>query len=508
MNISSIEKFLKNGYYLETIDSAGNRIGVTEENLKQLNGSRVFTELWNVVLICTRDEKFALSQKEEDALIVKDEESRYIVIFKNKDLPYGTVKYFSYDTFVEVKGKEILYVSDCYVVNILRFLNVNYIDDETAKMIMAGNDMPTEIKTVLSPVSEIEPVNWLWKYHIPIGELSVIAGKPGQGKTWVALDIAARLSAGYTFPDGSDAPIGKTIYYVGGSEDRKDSIYRRLEGLKAEKKNIRVVDKMERTLTTKDGRIITVEEAPTITTIINSLADACWRFNNEKENEKEKVKVRLVVLDSMTSLVDPGVDIYKSNEVTALMNKLSMKAKELGVAVILIMHHKKGKEDRPDDRVVGSIGFVSSARILWHVDRWKDDPKERIFTQGKNNLCAPQPSYRFCVEPVYDSGDLVDTTTARVNWLGKEDYDANSYEEVKEEKMTMSKKAEIWLRKQLENNTQGLERQEILNRAEGIFNERLLERTIKRIGIVEKNGKVSFWKLKEVGNDEKKVEGG
>jgi hypothetical protein len=169
------------------------------------------------------------------------------------------------------------------------------------------------------------------------------------------------------------------------------------------------------------------------------------------------------------------------------------------------MHHKKGKEDHADYKIAGSYGFVSCARVVWHVDRWKDDPHERILTQGKNNLCAQQPSYRFCIEPVFE-GDLVDAMTAKVNWLGKEDYDANSYEEEKDEgKVTMSKKAEMWLMKQLENNPQGLERQEILNRAAGIFNERLLERTIKKIGMVERNGKVSFWKLKDVGGGNNNV---
>jgi hypothetical protein len=163
------------------------------------------------------------------------------------------------------------------------------------------------------------------------------------------------------------------------------------------------------------------------------------------------------------------------------------------------MHHKKGKEDHADYKIAGSYGFVSCARVVWHVDRWKDDPHERILTQGKNNLCAQQPSYRFCIEPVYE-GDLTDAMTAKVNWLSKEDYDANSYEEEKEQKITMGEKAKKWLQKQLEDSSEGLERQEILNRAEGIFNRKLLERIIKDIGVIEKNGKIAIWKLKNVGN--------
>ena len=40
---------------------------------------------------------------------------------------------------------------------------------------------------------------WLWEGHIPRGMLTIIAGDPGQGKSAVALDIAARVSSGKPF---------------------------------------------------------------------------------------------------------------------------------------------------------------------------------------------------------------------------------------------------------------------------------------------------------------------
>jgi hypothetical protein len=449
-----------------------------------------------VVVIYTRDISLInkLSTQEKAPLILHFVDNKHIIIFKNNIIPDNTKKYLSYDTVVKVE-RMLVDISECNTTYYPRYDDIPYVSEEMIRAISVASDNPIHVKPVISTEYKTEPIHWLWKNHIPVGELTVIAGKPGQGKTWVALDIAARLSTGNRFPDGSDAPICKTVYYTGGSEDSRDSIYMRLRGLKANMKNICVVDTMQGLVTTKEGQQVEIQEPPTITTIIDTLA----RTIIEAVLVGGETNVKLVVLDSVTSLIETSVDIYKSNEVAAVMNRLRTIAKKLQVAVIMIMHHKKGKEDHADFKVAGSYGFVSCARVVWHVDTWKDDKKERIFVQGKNNLCPQQPSYRFRIEPIF-TGDLVDSTITQVNWLGKEDYDANSYEEEKEHKITMREKAKKWLQKQLEGNSQGLERQEILNRAEGIFNRKLLEKIIKDIGIIEKNGKIAIWKLNDVGN--------
>ena len=48
-----------------------------------------------------------------------------------------------------------------------------------------------------------QETEWLWNGHIPIGELTCIAGYQGFGKAFLTLDIAARLTTGKPWP-GSD----------------------------------------------------------------------------------------------------------------------------------------------------------------------------------------------------------------------------------------------------------------------------------------------------------------
>jgi hypothetical protein len=41
-----------------------------------------------------------------------------------------------------------------------------------------------------------QPVEWLWQHRLAAGTLAMLSGKPGSGKTWVALAIAAALTRG------------------------------------------------------------------------------------------------------------------------------------------------------------------------------------------------------------------------------------------------------------------------------------------------------------------------
>jgi len=54
----------------------------------------------------------------------------------------------------------------------------------------------------LVPFSQIKEqrIEWLWPGRFPIGKLSLIAGTPGDGKTTIAIDLAARQSNGADLP--------------------------------------------------------------------------------------------------------------------------------------------------------------------------------------------------------------------------------------------------------------------------------------------------------------------
>ena len=53
-----------------------------------------------------------------------------------------------------------------------------------------------ELKIISMDEVQSKEVNWLWYPYIPYGKITIIQGDPGEGKTTLALRLAALLSKG------------------------------------------------------------------------------------------------------------------------------------------------------------------------------------------------------------------------------------------------------------------------------------------------------------------------
>jgi hypothetical protein len=57
-------------------------------------------------------------------------------------------------------------------------------------------------------------IEWLWEGWIPRGMLTLFGAMPSAGKSYVALDLARRVIAGTTFPDGTPVPEGGPVIFI------------------------------------------------------------------------------------------------------------------------------------------------------------------------------------------------------------------------------------------------------------------------------------------------------
>src|SRR6185369_15553118 len=63
-------------------------------------------------------------------------------------------------------------------------------------------------------------VQWLWTGRLPVGYLVMLDGDPGSGKSFLTIDLCARLTAGQPFPDGQpSSPGGPASVILLASED-------------------------------------------------------------------------------------------------------------------------------------------------------------------------------------------------------------------------------------------------------------------------------------------------
>jgi hypothetical protein len=92
-----------------------------------------------------------------------------------------------------------------------------------------GRSQPSQDEITFIDMKTIKPemTDWLWKDWLAAGELNLIAGTPGTGKTTLALSFAANVSAGNWWPDSTRAPIGNVIIW-NGEDDLKKTIVPRL----------------------------------------------------------------------------------------------------------------------------------------------------------------------------------------------------------------------------------------------------------------------------------------
>ena len=59
------------------------------------------------------------------------------------------------------------------------------------------------VRLIRGDAVELEPVRWLWPGFLPAGMLTILGGAPGCGKTTIALSLAAVVTRGTAWPDGS-----------------------------------------------------------------------------------------------------------------------------------------------------------------------------------------------------------------------------------------------------------------------------------------------------------------
>lgn len=77
--------------------------------------------------------------------------------------------------------------------------------------------MPQTKKSAI-PISEMcdcmEDIEWLWPEWIPMGMVTVLAGRAKAGKSFLALRIAQSVTDGIVWPDGAAAPTVGNVLWI------------------------------------------------------------------------------------------------------------------------------------------------------------------------------------------------------------------------------------------------------------------------------------------------------
>ncbi|MCH6585266.1 MAG: AAA family ATPase [Proteobacteria bacterium] len=220
-----------------------------------------------------------------------------------------------------------------------------------------------------------EPINWLWDGWLARGKFHILAGEAGTGKTTIAIALAATISIGGRFPDGTRSPVGNVLIWS-GEDSAEDTLVPRLLAAGADLSRIHFVGNV------KHGDEIRSFD-PAID--IAKLNHAAARIGD----------ISLLIVDPVVHAV--ACDSHKNGEVRRALQPLVDFGEKLGCAVLGITHftkNTKGKE--PLERVTGSLAFGALARIVLAAAKIVDgNTVKHIFCRAKSNIGVDHGGFEY-----------------------------------------------------------------------------------------------------------------
>jgi hypothetical protein len=237
-----------------------------------------------------------------------------------------------------------------------------------------------------------EAVRWVYDDRIPLGAPSLLVGTPGEGKSTLLIDYAARLTRGTLPGDYYGRPVAVAI---ATAEDAiAQVVVPRLMAAGANRDLVHLVTVQH------DGATGALSLTPGVIADLGRLV--------------RDAGVRMLGLDPLVAFLPGKIDTHRDAAVRQILAPLARLAEDAPLALVAVIHLNKSQVQEVLYRVCGSIGFVGAARsvlLVGHDPEAPDGPT-RIVAHAKCNLGPLAPSQRFTIEG-HDvtHGDLVIRTS-------------------------------------------------------------------------------------------------
>ena len=241
-----------------------------------------------------------------------------------------------------------------------------------------------------------EPVCWLWPNWLALGKFHLLAGAPGQGKTTIAMAMAATVTIGGRWPDGARCEAGNVLIWS-GEDDPADTLLPRLLAAGADRAKCFFISGSR-----IDGEVQPFDPATDMVRLLTAV--------------KQIGGIKMLIVDPVVSAVTG--DSHKNTEVRRALQPLVDLAAACECALLGITHFSKGGQGSdPSQRVIGSVAFTAVARVVLVAAKVKSEDGEdtRILARSKSNIGPDDGGFQYHLEQV-EVDAFPGIEAARIAW--------------------------------------------------------------------------------------------
>lgn len=199
--------------------------------------------------------------------------------------------------------------------------------------------------------TEMPPIEWLIEGLLALGSFNVIAARPKQGKSWLALAMALATSGGHRFMGKFQAIPCEALYFDLESSQRR---IKQRAGIILSNSN-------------DSQNLAGLHIATSISRMDRGGLEAL------EIALKQNRSIKLVILDTWARFwgARRGVNAYSEDYEEGA--KLQELAKALNIAIVVVHHTKKSPEDYAIDELSGTTGITAAADAIFMLRRKGDD---------------------------------------------------------------------------------------------------------------------------------------
>ncbi len=221
----------------------------------------------------------------------------------------------------------------------------------------------------LAPISAIDllqrtyaPVRWIVPGILPAG-LTLLAGKPKTGKSWLAYDIAYAVATGTPSLTPAPARPGEVLYLA--LEDNERRLQQRLKALRQDRDDA-----------SSPARLYLQTQCPRLD------QGAIEHIRKWLQAHPESALVIVDTLAKLRAQRGKNSDCYGDDY--AASSALKQLADDFSISVLVVTHNRKADSEDPMDLISGTLGLSGGADGVLIMRRKRGDKNATLFVIGRD----------------------------------------------------------------------------------------------------------------------------